>query len=157
LHTYTDSTDWTLNRIQNDLIQSLKESAELMRPDAPVTQRSIERLRSEPLLTPEALEQQGQSDIEKLRAKLESELTNLKGLVVITGAFEVKVSNSRSLVLSHTFSTKPRDIVFEITAPTSPRLSELVHRRKLSLRVFGTATTPPTSDGRIAIRAIAIY
>ena len=159
LHTYSDDISWTRDRIQNNLIQTMTEDAELLRPDAPITRKAIERLRiEEPWpMTVADVEKQGEKDLKELRAKLESELTDLKGLVVITGAFAVKVSKERSLVLSHAFSTKPRNIVFEITAPSSPRLSELVHRRKLNLTVFGTATTPLTKDGKIAIRAIAIY
>jgi hypothetical protein len=159
LQTYSDDIGWTRNRIQNDLIQTMTEDAELLRPDAPITRRALQRLRiEEPWPTTVAdVERQGQKHVEELRAKLESELTDLKGLVLITGAFTVKVGKGRSLVLSHEFSTKPRNIVFEVTAPSSPRMSELVHRRKLSLTVFGIATTSLTEDGKIAIRAVAIY
>jgi hypothetical protein len=159
LRTYSDDLGWERDRIQSDLMQTLTEDAELLRPGAPITRRSLEKLRFiEPLpTTVEGIEKQGQKHLKEVQAKLESELTNLKGLVLITGPFSVKVGEERSLILSHPFSTKPRNIVFEITAPRSARLSELISRRKLSLTVFGTATTSLTDDGKIAVRAIAIY
>jgi hypothetical protein len=159
LHTYSDSGKWILDRIWNDLIQTLTEDAELLKPDAPITKRALERLRiEEPVPTTTAeVEKQGRKDIEKLEAELNSELTNLRGPVLITGMFTIRVRTDRSLIISHTFSTKPSTVVFETSAPSSPRLSELVHERKVNLTVFGTVVTPLTQQGRIAVRAIAIY
>jgi len=158
LHNYSDDLAWTTAHIWSELEQNLAKNRELLKPDSPVTRESLEQLRAEPIpTTPAEIKKHSDEVTEKWNTMLKSELTDLKGTVLVKGIFSAKLSPNNSLILTHVFQTKPRTVFFETSAFRSKRFFELTGPRKVNLYVFGTVISPLDKEGKITMHPLAVF
>jgi hypothetical protein len=158
LHNYSDRGDWTGARIWSDLERDIAKNHELLKPDSPITLKSLEQLREEPIpTTPAEIKKHDDEVTKKWNTALESELTDIKGAVLVRGLFTARIGPNNSLILTHVFQTKPRTVFFETSAFTSKRFSELTGPKKPNLYVFGTVINPLDKAGKITIHPVAVF
>jgi hypothetical protein len=148
LHNYSDRATWTDIRIWSDLQKSITKNREALELDSRITRESLEQLREKPIpTTPAEIKKHDDEVTEKWNTTLESELTDLKGPVLVKGIFSARLGPNNSIILTHVFQTKPRSVFFETSAFTSKRFFELTGAQKPNLYVFGTVIQS-TRQGR---------
>ncbi len=159
LYSYSDRGAWTEVLTWSNLEKDIAKNHELLKPDSEITRESLEQLRTIEKLatTPAEAKKQSEELLEKWNTTLESELTNLKGPVLVKGMFSAKIGPNNSLILTHVFQTKPRPVFFETSTLTSKRFLELTAAQNPNLYVFGTVISPIDKEGRIKIHPLAVF
>ena len=155
-HRYVDDKHWLLDQLTDEIQQNVAATIRMVGSREPVTKASLERLRLEPIPTSsEEISKEQQRQMTERIARLEDELKSLKGPIFVEGEFSLENGRDNMLVFIHEFSKKPHPIFFRVTAPNTLKLSQLTHKARI--RAFGTVTSPLSDDGRVLVRAIAIF
>jgi hypothetical protein len=128
--------------------QELKENWDKVRGE-PLNPANLQRFR--PLSGKEATQRENQ-----LESAVEGDLKSLAGVVIVDGDFLVARKNA-TLFLTETFSEKSLAVRFETTVPDGDGFRGLESNHKTRLRVLGTVITSLGPDGKIELRALAVY
>ena len=138
---YTTAEDWHVNW----LIRQLQESREAAK--GPMTKDNMEKLRSPTL----------EEDRKASEKELQAQLSNLDGLVFISGQFFENHQTGKDSALMLEFEKKPQHAVFRISLGSEATGSDLVVEKQTRLTVFGRITKPLGTDGIIDVRPLAIF